>query len=306
MTTLERPESQTRFEIWPALPLAKWQETYDTLHLWTQIVGKIKLRLSPPVNHWWGVTLSLSSRGLTTSPMFFGSLPFEVSFDFIDQEVRFQTSDGRTQAVGLFPRTVADFYREFMATLRSLGIDVPISLLPQEVPNPIPFDQDEVHHSYDARSAQSFWRILLQSQRVFTEFRSRFLGKCSPVHFFWGSCDLAVTRFSGRRAPARPGADRITREAYSHEVSSCGFWPGSGSIQEPAFYAYMAPEPPGLRAAPILPSTTWYSTELSEFLLRYEDVRTAKNPDAVLLNFLQSTYEAGANLAGWDRPSLER
>ncbi len=306
MTTLEWSGSQTRSEVWPSLPLAAWQETYHTLHLWTQIVGKVRLTLSPPVNHWWGVTLYLTSRGLTTSPMFFGSLAFEVSFDFLDQCMRIQTSDGRAKAVGLFPRSVADFYRELMAALRSLGIDVQICPRPQEVPNPIPFDQDEVHASYDADSAQRFWRILLQSERVFTAFRARFLGKCSPVHFFWGSCDLAVTRFSGRRAPERPGADRITREAYSHEVSSAGFWPGSGPIQEPAYYAYMAPEPPGLSTAPIHPSTAWYSPDVAEFLLRYEDVRTAEHPEAVLLDFLQSTYEAGANLAEWDRAALER
>ena len=306
MTTFDLSDERAISEVWPSLPLAAWQETYHTLHLWTQMVGKVRLTLSPPVNHWWAVTLYVTSRGLTTSPIPSGLGTFEVRFDFIDHTLLIQTGNGQTRALGLYPRSVADFYREFMAALRSLGIAVQICLRPQEVPNPIPFDQDEVHAAYDADYAQRFWRILAQSDRVFKQFRARFLGKCSPVHFFWGSCDLAVTRFSGRRAPERPGADRITREAYSHEVCSCGFWPGSGSIQDPAYYAYMAPEPPGLSTAPIHPSAAWYSPEVSEFLLRYQDMRTAENPDATLLDFLQSTYEAGANLAGWDRIALER
>jgi hypothetical protein len=306
MTTLDLADERTTSEVWPPLPLAAWQETYHTLHLWTQIVGKVRLVLSPPVNHWWGVTLYVTARGLTTSPIPYDSRTFEVGFDFINHTLLIQTNDGHSRALGLFPRSVADFYREFLSALRSLGIAVQLFPRPQEVPNPIPFDQDEVHAAYDADYAQRFWRILAQSDRVFKQFRARFLGKCSPVHFFWGSCDLAVTRFSGRRAPARPGADRITREAYSHEVSSCGFWPGGGAIEEPAYYAYMAPEPAALSTALIHPSSAWYSPEVSEFLLRYEDVRTAEHPDAVLLDFLQSTYEAGANLAGWDRDALER
>ena len=306
MATLDLSHERTTSETWPSLPLAAWQETYDTLHMWTQIVGKIRLALCPPVNHWWEVALYVTSRGLTTSPMPFGLGTFEVTFDFLTHRLLIQTNDGQTRTVGLYPRSVADFYREFMAALRSLGITVPIFLRPQEVPDPIPFDQDEVHAAYAADYAQCFWRILLQSDRVFKQFRARFIGKCSPVHFFWGSCDLAVTRFSGRRAPERPGADRVTREAYSHEVSSCGFWPGSGPIQEPAYYAYMAPEPAGLSSARLQPGTAWYSPELSEFLLHYEDVRTAQDPDEVLLAFLQGTYEAGANLAGWDRHALER
>lgn len=306
MTNLDLSGERAISEVWPPLPLAAWQETYHTLHLWTQIVGKVRLVLSPPVNHWWAVTLYVTSRGLTTSPIPYGSCTFEVCFDFIDHTLLIQTNDGQTRTLGLFPRSVADFYREFLSALRSLGITVQIFPRPQEVPDPIPCDQDEVHAAYDADYAQRFWRILAQSDRMFKQFRARFLGKCSPVHFFWGSCDLAVTRFSGRRAPERPGADCITREAYSHEVSSCGFWPGSAAIEEPAYYAYMAPEPPGLSTASIRPGTAWYSPEVSEFLLRYEDVRTAENPDAVLLDFLQSTYEAGANLARWDRDALER
>jgi hypothetical protein len=306
MSTPTLSDERVTSEAWPSLPLAAWQETYQTLHLWTQMVGKVRLALNPPVNHWWAVALYVTSRGLSTSPMPYGVRTFEVSFDFINHTLLIQTSADQTRTVGLYPRSVADFYSEFMSALRSLGIDVRIWSRPQEVPNPIPFDQDEVHAAYAADYAQRFWRILLQSDRVFKQFRARFIGKCSPVHFFWGSCDLAVTRFSGRRAPERPGADCITREAYSHEVSSCGFWPGSGPIQEPAYYAYMAPEAPGFCTARVQPSTAWYSPEVSEFLLRYEDVRTAVDPDAALLAFLQSTYEAGANLAGWDRDALER
>ena len=306
MNTTNIPSGQTMSEVWPALPLAAWQDTYATLHMWTQIVGKVRLTLSPHVNHWWATTLYVTSRGLTTSPIPYSTRTFEVLFDFIDHNLVIQTSDGATKGLGLFPRSVADFYHEFMVALRSLGIEVKIFPLPQEVPNPIPFDEDYEHASYDPAYANRFWRILVQSDRVFKQFRARFLGKCSPVHFFWGSFDLAVTRFSGRPAPERPGADRITREAYSHEVSSCGFWPGSGPIQEPAYYAYTIPEPPGLSTAALQPSSAWYSRELSEFLLRYDDVRTADNPDAVLLEFLQSAYEAGANLAGWDRATLER
>jgi hypothetical protein len=293
-------------DAWPALPLAAWRDTYATLHMWTQIVGKVRLALSPPVNHWWHCTLYVTARGLTTSPIPYDTRTFEVSFDFIDHTLLIQTSDGSSKALGLFPRSVAEFYHELLGALRSLDIDVTINPLPQEVPNPIRCDQDDVHASYDPEYAQRCWRVLVQADRVFTQFRGRFIGKCSPVQFFWGSFDLAVTRFSGRRAPARPGADRITREAYSHEVSSCGFWPGSGPVQEAAFYAYAAPQPEGFAGAPIRPASAWYSTELGEFLLRYEDVRTANDPDAVLLDFLQSTYEAAADGAGWDRAALER
>jgi hypothetical protein len=305
MDTLASPTG-ANLDVWPALPLDAWQDTYATLHMWTQIVGKVRLALSPLVNHWWNVTLYVSARGLTTSPIPHGARTFEMSFDFIDHNLLIQTSDGTSKALGLFPRSVAEFYHEIMGALRALGIDVTVNPLPQEVPNPIRCDEDDVHASYDPEYAQRFWRILVQTDRVFKESRSRFIGKCSPVQFFWGSFDLAVTRFSGRRAPERPGADHITREAYSHEVSSCGFWPGSGSVREAAFYAYAVPAPEGFASAAIRPASAWYSAELGEFLLRYEDVRTAPDPDAVLLDFMQSTYEAAANLAGWDRTALER
>lgn len=291
---------------WPALPLDEWRETYATLHMWTQIVGKVRMALSPPVNHWWNVTLYVTARGLTTSPIPYGTRTFEVTFDFIDHNLRIQTCDGASKALGLFPRSVADFYREFMAALGALQIDVQINPLPQEVPDPIRCDEDTLHCAYDAAYAHRFWRALVQADRVFKQFRAAFIGKCSPVHFFWGSFDLAVSRFSGRRAPERPGADHMTQEAYSHEVISCGFWPGSGPVQEASFYAYAAPAPEGLGRAVIRPPVAHYSSELGEFLLRYDDVRTAADPDGLLLAFLQSTYEAAADLAKWDRAALER
>jgi hypothetical protein len=305
---MNTPTSRTgaAHDAWPDLPLDAWRDTYATLHMWTQIVGKVRLALSPPINHWWHVTLYVTARGLTTSPIPYGTRTFAVSFDFIDHNLLIQTSDGTSKSLGLFPRSVAEFYHEFMAALRALHIDVTINTLPQEVPDPIHCDVDDVHASYDPEYAQRCWRILVQTDRVFKAFRGRFAGKCSPVHFFWGSFDLAVTRFSGRRAPERPGADRITREAYSHEVISGGFWPGSGPVQEAAFYAYAAPMPPGFERAAIRPASAWYSTELGEFLLRYDDVRRADDPDAMLLDFLQSTYDAAADLAGWDRAVLER
>ena len=297
-----------RDAVWPALPLAVWQDTYQTLHMWTQIVGKVRLALSPPVNHWWATTLYVTPRGLTTSPIPHGTRTFEVALDFLDHTLWIQSSDGASRAMGLYPRSVADFYREFMALLQALGIDITINPLPQEVSNPIRCDEDHVHAAYAAAYASRWWRILLQSERVLQQFRARFLGKCSPVHFFWGGFDLAVTRFSGRRAPERPGADRVTREAYSHEVSSCGFWPGTpgGPVQESAYYAYMAPAPPGFAAAAVRPAAAAYNQELGEFILPYEAVRTAADPDATLLDFVQSTYEAGAKLANWDRAALER
>jgi hypothetical protein len=276
--------------------------------MWTQIVGKVRLALGPPLNHWWGVTLYVAPRGLTTSSIPFGMRTFEVTFDFLNQTLWIQTSDGALRAMGLYPRSVADYYREFLAILRSLGIAVTINPLPQEIANPIRCDEDEEHASYDAAAAVRWWRILVQSDRVLQQFRARFLGKCSPVHFFWGSFDLAVTRFSGRRAPERPGADRMTREAYSHEVSSCGFWPGTpgGPVQEPAYYSYMAPEPPGLAKRRIRPAAAVYRQKVGEFILPYEAVRTATDPEATLIEFAQSTYEAGATLAKWDRAALER
>lgn len=292
-------------DVWPALPLEAWRDTYDTLHLWAQIVGKVRTALSPPVNHWWHSTLYVTARGLTSSPIPYGTRSFEVAFDFIDHNLLIQTGDGTGKALGLFPRTVAEFYHEFMGALRALGLEVAINPLPQEMPNPIRCDADDVHASYDAEAVQRFWRALVQVDRVLKQFRGRFIGKCSPVHFFWGSFDLAVTRFSGRRAPERPGADRVTREAYSHEVISCGFWPGGGS-QEAAFYAYAAPEPAGLKEAAIRPAQAAYNATLGEFLLDYAAVREAADPDALVLDFLQSTYEAAADRAGWDRAALER
>jgi hypothetical protein len=232
--------------LWPSLPFAAWQDTYATLHMWTQIVGKIRLALSPPVNHWWHVTLYVTSRGLTTSPIPYGSRTFTIDFDFIDHHLLVTTSDGVMQTMALAPRAVAVFYHELMALLPTLGIEVVIRAIPDEVEHPIPFADDHMHGAYDAAYAYRLWRILVQADRILKVFRARFLGKCSPVHFFWGACDLAVTRFSGRRAPALPDADAVTREAASHEESSCGFWPGSGPIQAPAFYAYMLPTPGGV------------------------------------------------------------
>lgn len=294
--------------IWPTLPLAAWQETYETLHLWTQIVGKVRLALCSPLNHWWAVTLYVTPRGLTTASMPYGTRTLEVTFDFLDHMLWVRTSDGGRRAIALYPRSVADFYREFMAVLRSLSIHVTINPLPQEVSNPIRCDEDQNHAAYDATYASRWWRIMVQSDRVLQRFRARFIGKCSPVHFFWGSFDLAVSRFSGRRAPERPGANHVTREAYSHEVSSCGFWPGTpgGPVQGPAYYAYSVPEPAGLSETRVQPAAAGYNRALGEFILPYEAVRTAANPDALLLDFAQSTYEAGATLATWDRAALER
>jgi hypothetical protein len=291
---------------WPSLPLEEWKDTYATLHMWTQIVGKIRLVQSPPINHWWQVPLYVTPRGLTTSTMPYETRSFQIDFDFVEHQLLINTDDGKTGTMALAPRSVADFYRELMATLRALDIEVKIRAIPDEVADPIPFAEDDKHASYDSVYANRFWRILVQADRVFKEFRARFIGKCSPVHFFWGSFDLAVTRFSGRPAPERPGADRITLEAYSHEVISHGFWPGGGAVKGPAFYSYTAPAPVGLDKALIRPQEAFYSQEMSEFLLMYDDMRQASSPNRALLDFLQSTYEAGANLANWDRPSLER
>lgn len=298
--TIDQPEC------WPVLRMKDWKETYGTLHMWTQIVGKVRLALTPLVNHWWNVPLYVSAKGLTTSRIPSGERSFELWFDFIRHQLVLETNEGVVKTLALAPRSVADFYSEFMAMLRSARIEVKIWRRPVEIPNPIPFDEDRVHASYDARSAEKFWRILLSVDSVFTEFRSRFIGKSSPVHFFWGSFDLAVTRFSGRRAPERPGADPITREAYSHEVSSVGFWPGSGDVKDAAFYCYAAPEPPGFKEAHARPEAALYSKELGEFLLMYEDVATAKSPTRALLDFCQSTYEAAANFGKWNRAELER
>jgi hypothetical protein len=274
--------------------------------MWTQIVGKIRLVQTPLVNHWWNVPLYLSARGLTTTAIPYGPTAFEMEFDFIDHNLQIKCSDGSSRTVALKPKSVAAFYHEVMLALKELDIEVKIWTTPVEIPDPIPFEQDELHKSYDRDYANRFWRILWLSAEIMQEFRARFIGKCSPVHFFWGSFDLAVTRFSGRPAPPRPEADRITREAYSHEVISHGFWPGQGPLQKAAFYSYTAPAPDGLSNAAIRPAQAFYSTETSLFLLLYDDVRTAANPEQALMEFMESTYEAGANLAHWDRAELER
>src|SRR5206468_10001745 len=299
------PDFTPNAEFWPVLPpLEAWQDTRDTVHMWTQIVGKVRLALNPLINHWWEVPLYVSPRGLATSSIPYARGIFEVEFNFLGDRLLIQTSEGTGQSLPLRPRSVADFYKEFMAVLGSLGITVKIWTLPAEVPNPIAFDRDLQHASYDRDAVIRFWRALVTVDAVFQEFRSRFIGKNSPVHFFWGSFDLAVTRFSGRRAPERDGADPITREAYSHEVISAGFWPGSGDIRGAAFYCYSAPEPSGLAQYPIRPAGAFYHPGLREFLLMYDDVRSASSPKAALLDFLQSTYEAGASLAKWDRREL--
>jgi hypothetical protein len=290
----------------PELPLEAWQNTYGTLHMWTQIIGKLRLALSPLINHWWEVPLYVNARGLTTSAIPYEDEIFEVQFDFIDHQLTIQTSGGSSKSMPLRAESVADFYAKFMSALKSLGIEVKIWTMPVEVANPIPFERDTQHASYDPEYAQRFWQILIFCDTVFKEFRSRFIGKDSPVHFFWGSFDLCVTRFSGRRAPERPGADPVTREAYSHEVISAGFWPGGGEIKGAAFYAYAAPEPAGFAQQSVQPSAAFYHPNLHEFLLMYDDVRKAASPREALLSFLQSTYEAGANLAQWDRKELER
>jgi hypothetical protein len=301
----------SRFEAWPELPLEAWSPTCATLHLWTQIVGKIRLVQSPWVNHSWHATLYVTATGLSTSPIPHGDRVFQIDFDFITHRLAVRCSDGTTGGFALEPQSVAQFYARLMKELSRLDLDVTIRKKPNEVADPIPFDLDEAHRAYDSTYANRFWRILVQSDRVFKQFRARFLGKCSPVHFFWGAPDLAVSRFSGRRAPEHPGGvpnlpDWVTREAYSHEVSSAGFWPGGGPVPYPAFYSYVYPEPAGFAEAAIRPEEAFYSTDLREHVLAYEVVRRASSPDDTLLDFLQSTYEAAAELAGWDRASLER
>jgi hypothetical protein len=293
-------------ESWPVLHLEAWKDTFATLHMWTQIVGKIRLARCAHVNHWWEVPLYVSARGLTTSPIPYDRGIFEVEFDFLQHRLLIQTSEGTGKTLALAPRSVADFYKEFMAALRSLGIEVKIWAVPVEIPNPIPFEKDLEHASYDAEQANRFWRILLAVDAVFKEFRGRFVGKDSPVHFFWGSFDLAVTRFSGRPAPERKEADTVTREAYSHEVISAGFWPGGGDVKDAAFYAYAAPEPGGLGQSRVRPAGAFYHSQMREFLLMYDDVRQAASPRDALLEFLQSTYEVAADLGKWDRVALER
>jgi hypothetical protein len=298
-------------ESWPALPLDLWADTHATLHMWTQVVGKIRLARAPMLNHWWQTPLYVSTRGLTTSPMPDGRRTFQIDFDFLDHRLDLLTSTGERWRVALYSRSVADFYGEVMSALRALGIEVRIWTRPVEIEDPIPFEQDEQHATYEPEHANRFWRMLVQADRVLNEFRSGFVGKCSPVHFFWGSFDMAVTRFSGRRAPPHPGgipslADWVTREAYSRECSSCGFWPGSGPVKEAAFYAYAYPEPDGFKDYPVRPEQAFYSQEMSEFVLLYDDVRTAAEPERMLLDFCQSTYEAAAERGGWDRRDLEQ
>ena len=298
-------------DAWPSLPLAAWQDTYATLHLWTQIVGKVRLTCTPPINHSWHVTLYVTARGLTTSPVPFGERTFEIDFDFVDHRLDVRTNDGRRAGFALAPQPVATFYARVMDTLRELDLAVRIRKKPNEIADAVPFDEDQAHRAYDPDAANRFWRVLAQSDRVLKQFRARFIGKASPVHFFWGAPDLAVTRFSGRPAPEHPGGipnlpDRITREAYSHEVSSCGFWPGGGLIPYAAFYSYAYPEPAGFATARVRPEPAFYSGDLREFILPYDAVRESSSPDDTLLEFLQSTYEAAADLAKWDRASLER
>jgi len=296
--------------VWPALPFAEWKDTAITLHMWTQIVGKIRLTLTPWTNHSWHVTLYVTSRGLTTSPIPHGVCTFEIQFDFINHQLLVDKSDGARRKLELKPQSVAEFYWTLMRTLEDLDLPVTINTMPNEIENPIPLDQDEEHHSYDPEYANRFWRVLVQSDRVFKEFRSRFCGKCSPVHFFWGSFDLAVTRFSGRPAPPHPGGvphlpDAITREAYSQEVSSLGFWPGNAAIPTPVFYSYAYPEPPGFAGAKVQPPEVYYESKLREYILPYDAVRTAEKSDEVLLDFAQSAYDAASKLGKWDRDALE-
>ena len=297
-------------EIWPELHYSDWADTCTTLHRWTQVVGKIQLALNPMANHWWHATLHLNARGFGTQSITCDRRCIELDFDFIDHALCICTSDGQQRSIALRPRSVASFYHEVMATLASLDVRVRIWPVPMEILDPIPLDQDEVHAAYDAEYAQRFWRVLVACDRVLQTFRSRFVGKASPVQLFWGALDLAYTRFSGRLAPTHPGVagvpDFVTREAYSHEVSSCGFWPGSAPGQDAAFYAYAYPEPPGYREARVLPSQAFYSPDLGEYLLPYEAVRTAQDPDQVLLDFLQTTYEAAAVGGCWDTAALER
>jgi hypothetical protein len=292
---------------WPSLPLAAWHDTRDTLHMWMQIVGKTRLALAPKQNHWWHVPLYVSSRGLTTTPIPYGPRTFEVEFDFIDHRLIVETSEGTIREMALRAQAVADFYREYTDVLAGLGIVVNLWPVPVEVDHPIPFLEDRFHASYDSAQAHRFFRMLLQADRITKRFQGRFLGKTSPVHFFWGGFDLALTRFSGRRAPEHKDTEWwVLREANSHEEISVGFWPGSGTVAEPAFYAYTRPEPPGFASTAIRPAAAHYSRELGDFILPYEMVRSASSPDDMVLNFYQSAYDAGADLARWDRAALDR
>ena len=291
---------------WPALPYDAWRDTNATLHMWTQVVGKIALALTPRANHFWNIALQLTSRGLATHTLIHGDRAFTITFDFVSHQLELTCSDGGISTIPLEPQTVADFYSAVMAALKSLGVETHIWTQPVEVPDPIRFEADTAHHAYDRKAVSAFWQALVAMRPVFEAFRCRFIGKSSPVHFFWGSFDLASTRFSGRRAPERPGADAMTREAYSHEVISHGFWPGAPALPEPVFYAYAAPEPTGFKAATVAPAAASYNQTFSEFLLPYEAVRSSASPAHELTAFLESTYAAGANAAQWNRAELER
>jgi hypothetical protein len=298
-------------ETWPALPFEDWKETCATLHLWTQIAGKIRLQQMPPINHCWQVTLYVTARGLTTGPMPHGTRTFQLDFDFLDHNFIIETASGEAQTIALQPMPVAEFYGKVMKALDELDLSVDIVTMPNEFPDPIAFEKDETHAAYDAEYARRFWRVLAQTERVFQEFRAHFIGKCSPVHFFWGSADLAVTRFSGRDAPEHPGGvpglpDAVTRRAYSHELSSAGFWPGGGGYDDAAFYSYAYPEPDGFKTADVRPDDAFYHEKLREFVLPYAAMRQAPEPDRALMEFLQSTYEAAANCGDWDRKALEK
>ncbi|MDB5065130.1 MAG: hypothetical protein JWM18_1564 [Chloroflexi bacterium] len=305
-----RPTPLGSDEAWPPLPLEEWQDTYATLHLWTQIVGKVKLARTTKLNHWWNVTFQVTSRGLSTGLMNHGTRAFQIDFDLLDHTLVITTTGGARRTLELASLSVADFFHRVMDALRELDLEVSIYATPVELPEVVPFAEDHLHRTYEPDHAARFWRVLVQSQRVLGAFRAGFIGKASPVHFFWGACDLAVTRFSGRPAPEHPGGVPncpvwVMTEAYSHEVSSCGFWPG-GMGMEAAFYAYAYPEPAGFREYPLDVPAARYDPDLGEFLLPYEEMRRAGDPDATLLRFLQTTYEAAANLAGWDRAALER
>lgn len=296
---------------WPELPYDAWKDTRDTLHRWCQIVGKIRLVQTPWINHSWHATFYLTARGLTTSPVDYEARAFEIDFDFIDHLLRIHTQEGATRTMALKPRTVADFYKELFQHMGDLGLPIRIHPVPNELPDTIPLDQDDVHGAYDSEYANRFWRAMLQSHRVMLEFRSRFIGKCSPIHLFWGSFDLACSRFSGRPAPPHPGGipncpDWVTREAYSHEECSCGFWPGNDQMPQALFYSYAYPEPPGFKNAPVLPDQAYYEPKFGEFILPYEVVRNSDSPSETLLDFLQSTYSAAADLGVWERAALER
>ena len=291
---------------WPALPYSEWRDTLETVHRWTQVVGKIRMELTPLINHWWNVPLYVSARGLSTTQIPYGERWLDMEFDFLSHVLHVRMSDGAQRDIVLTARSVADFYAEVFSVLRALDVSVEIWTVPVEIDNPIPLDRDVEHRSYDHQYVERFWRILALTDAVFTKFRSEFIGKCSPVHFFWGSFDLAVTRFSGRLAPPRPDADKVTREAYSHEVSSVGFWPGDGRLEQPAFYSYAAPEPEGFRASAVSPAATYYNEALGGFYLHYDDMRAAADPEAALMDFCRSTYEAAAIRGAWDRAALER